>query len=379
MDQRHHHSEEDKAVQNPHTSADPHAAANQHHADNKTYKNRLANRQSGSGKPQTYFDRFRKKPRFSRNPWELLEKSLLASVTEQRRARRWGIFFKSLIFIYLFSLVFYNPLRHLLPTNEIATITSSSQPHIGIIKIQGTIGQDMEANAESITEGLKQAFANPQSKAIVLAINSPGGSPVHSGRIYDQIMKLKQESGKPVYAVISDLGASGAYYIAAAADQIYAYPTSLVGSIGVISAGFGFDQAMEKLGIERRLITSGKHKAFLDPFSPTDQENQVFWQNVLDGVHQVFISSVKKTRADKIKPVNYEQVFSGLVFNGTQALELGLIDHFGTVQSLAEDALELDNMIDYSQKKTPFDRLTEQLGIRLYQGFVHKITQLQWF
>ena len=328
---------------------------------------------------KSYFSRFRKGSKGVDNPWDLLEKVLTKSITEQRRSRRWGIFFKSLIFVYLFALLFYMPLGNFLGGKNPTQLSEVTEPHVGVVKIQGVIAQDFEANADVIIGALKRAMENEQAKAVILSINSPGGSPVHSGRVYDAILKFKQDYAKPVYAVVDDIGASGAYYIAAGADEVYAYSTSLVGSIGVISAGFGLDKAIEKLGIERRVTTAGKHKDFLDPFAPLNKSNQVFWQSVLDGVYEVFVESVKQTRGDRIKPADYDQVFSGLVFNGNQALKLGLIDGLGTVSSVAEESFNLTTLVDYSHKEGIFDRFTEQLGLSFYERFVTRLSQVHLF
>ena len=328
---------------------------------------------------KSYFSRFRKSSKGVDNPWDLLEKVLTKSIIEQRRSRRWGIFFKSLIFVYLFALLFYMPLDNFLGGKSPTQLSEVTEPHVGVVNIQGVIAQDFEANADVIIGALKRAMENEQAKAVILSINSPGGSPVHAGRVYDAILKFKKDYTKPVYAVVDDIGASGAYYIAAGADEIYAYSTSLVGSIGVISAGFGLDKAIEKLGIERRVTTAGKHKDFLDPFAPLNQSNQVFWQDVLDGVYQVFVDSVKQTRGDKIKSADYDQVFSGLVFNGNQALKLGLIDGLGTVSSVSEEAFNLTTLVDYSHKEGIFDRFTEQLGLSFYERFVTRLSQVNLF
>lgn len=224
--------------------------------------------------------------------WKLLEKVVLAGVQEQRRARRWGIFFKSLTFIYLFVV-----LLAFSPFGSLEKSASRSGSHTALIEVKGMIADDEPASADNIVTALRAAFKDEGTKGIVLRINSPGGSPVQSGYIYDEIRRLRGEHPNvKVYAVISDLGASGAYYIASAADQIYADKASLVGSIGVTAASFGFVGTMEKLGVERRVYTSGEHKSFLDPFQPQKPEETQFWQQVLDTTHKQFIDSVKRAR-----------------------------------------------------------------------------------
>ncbi|EPN63339.1 signal peptide peptidase SppA, 36K type, partial [Pseudomonas syringae pv. actinidiae ICMP 19096] len=242
--------------------------------------------------------------------WKLLEKMLLASVQEQRRARRWGIFFKLLTVAFLFVAI-------VLPMLDFEGGASRRSSHAALIDVQGVIADKESASAENITTALRDAFGDEKTKGVILRINSPGGSPVQSGYVYDEIRRLRAE--KPnikVYAVITDLGASGAYYIASAADQIYADKASLVGSIGVTAAGFGFVGAMEKLGVDRRTYTSGEHKAFLDPFQPQKADETQFWQSVLDTTHRQFIASVKQGRGDRLKDKDYPEMFSGLIWTG---------------------------------------------------------------
>ncbi|KPY53057.1 Peptidase S49, SppA [Pseudomonas syringae pv. solidagae] len=242
--------------------------------------------------------------------WKLLEKTLLASVQEQRRARRWGIFFKLLTFAFLFVAV-------IVPMLDFEGSTSRRSSHTALIDVQGVIADKEAASAENIVTALQKAFEDEKTKGVILRINSPGGSPVQSGYVYDEIRRLR--AAKPdikVYAVITDLGASGAYYIASAADQIYADKASLVGSIGVTAAGFGFVGAMDKLGVDRRTYTSGEHKAFLDPFQPQKADETQFWQGVLDTTHRQFIASVKQGRGDRLKDKDHPELFSGLIWTG---------------------------------------------------------------
>lgn len=290
--------------------------------------------------------------------WKLLEKTLLAGVQEQRRARRWGIFFKVLTFIYLFG-----ALALFIPKLDLQQSAVAGKEHTALIEVRGMIMVDEEASADNVVSSLRAAFEDPKTKGIVLRINSPGGSPVQSGYIYDEIKRLRGEyPDTKVYAVISDLGASGAYYIASAADQIYADKASLVGSIGVTAATFGFVGVMEKVGVDRRVYTSGEHKAFLDPFQPQKAEETQFWQGVLETTHKQFIDSVKKGRGERLKVAEHPELFSGLIWSGEQALELGLIDALGSSSFVAREVIKAKDIVDYTHEDTPFDRFAKKLG-----------------
>ncbi len=295
--------------------------------------------------------------------WKLLEKTLLAGVQEQRRARRWGIFFKLLTFTYLFiALILFTPLM------DIEKSATRGPGYTALIEITGVIADKEPASADNIVGSLRAAFEDTKVKGIVLRINSPGGSPVQSGYVYDEIRRLRVlHPETKVYAVISDLGASGAYYIASAADQIYADKASLVGSIGVTAAGYGFVGTMEKLGVERRTYTSGEHKSFLDPFQPQKPEETQFWQGVLDTTHQQFIASVKKGRGDRLKDKEHPELFSGLVWSGEQALPLGLIDGLGSASSVARDVIGEKELVDFTIQESPFDRFSKKLGASVAQ------------
>lgn len=286
--------------------------------------------------------------------WQLIEKLVLSLGDEQRRARRWGIFFKLLTFAYLFFVILL-----MAPAGGHAP----SLPKDGftaVVDVTGVIAADEVASAENIISGLRDAFTADGVKAVVLQVNSPGGSPVQSGYVYDEIMRLKALHGIPVYAVIADLGASGAYYIAAAADFIYADKASLVGSIGVIGSGFGFVGAMDKFGIERRQYTSGEHKGFLDPFSPVNPDEKIFWEGVLNTTHQQFITQVKNGRGDRLK--DEPQLFSGLIWTGEQALEFGLIDGLGGVDYVARELVGAEELVDFTPHDSPFESLVSKLG-----------------
>jgi len=303
--------------------------------------------------------------------WNLLEKTLQASVIEQRRARRWGIFFKLLVFVYLFvTLLLFSPLL------KLGKSTSVAESHTALIEVRGMIMAEEEASADNIVSSLRAAFENEKTKGIILRINSPGGSPVQSGYIYDEIKRLRGEYPDiKVYAVISDLGASGAYYIASAADQIYADKASLVGSIGVTAATFGFVGVMEKVGVDRRVYTSGEHKAFLDPFQPPKEEETRFWQGVLETTHKQFIDSVKKGRGERLKVEQHPELFSGLIWSGEQALALGLVDALGSSSYVAREVIGAKDIVDFTREESPLDRFTKKLGasvaerLALWMGF----------
>ncbi|NWB92832.1 S49 family peptidase [Pseudomonas agarici] len=303
--------------------------------------------------------------------WKLLEKTLLAGVQEQRRARRWGIFFKLLTFAYLLvALLMFSPLM------DMEKSTVGSDRYSALIEVRGVIADKESASADNIVGSLRTAFDDPKVKAIILCINSPGGSPVQSGYVYDEILRLRgQHPDTKVYAVISDIGASGAYYIASAADQIYADKASLVGSIGVTAAGYGFVGTMEKLGVERRAYSSGEHKSFLDPFQPQKADETRFWQGVLDTTHNQFIASVKKGRGDRLKDKEHPELFSGLVWSGEQALPLGLIDGLGSASSVARDVIGEKELVDFTVRESAFDRFSKKLGasvaeqLAMWMGF----------
>ncbi|MBB2496401.1 signal peptide peptidase SppA [Aquipseudomonas ullengensis] len=290
--------------------------------------------------------------------WKLLEKTLLASVHEQRSSRRWGIFFKLLTFVYLFG-----ALALFMPGLDLKKSAAAGSEHTALIEVKGMIMADENASADNVVGSLRAAFEDEKTKGVVLRINSPGGSPVQSGYIYDEIKRLRGEHPDvKVYAVITDLGASGAYYIASAADQIYADKASLVGSIGVTAATFGFVGVMEKVGVDRRVYTSGAHKAFLDPFQPQKAEETQFWQGVLETTHKQFIDSVKKGRGDRLKSAEHPELFSGLIWSGEQALGLGLVDALGSASYVAREVIGAKEIVDYTRQDNPLDRFAKKLG-----------------
>ncbi len=287
---------------------------------------------------------------------EVIEKLALAAVTEQTRARRWGVFFKSLMFVYLlavFGVAMYPKLSQ--------NIGADSKDHTAIVDVVGVIAEDKEANAASIIESLRSAVKDEHTKGIILHANSPGGSPVQSSYVYEEIRKIKKEHPSlPIYAVVSDMCASGCYFIVAASDKIFVNPSSLVGSIGVLMDGFGFVDVMQKLGIERRLLTAGTHKAMLDPFSPPKVDETQYMKSLLDQVHQQFIAAVKAGRGDRLK--ENPDMFSGLVWTGEEGLKLGIVDGISNQDAVAKDLIGAEKLVDFSQQEQLLDKIAGKLG-----------------
>lgn len=298
---------------------------------------------------------------------EIFSNLALASLTEQRRARRWNIFFKSLFAVYFLVLLvaIYLP-------GSTSSIADTSKTHTALIEINGVISSDSDANADAIITSLRKAFEEEKAKAIILRINSPGGSPVQAGYINDEIYRLKSKyPEKKVYAVIADICASGGYYIAAAADAIYADKASVVGSIGVLMNGFGFVDAMKKVGIERRLYTAGAHKGFLDPFSKAKPEDIKHIQGLLSNIHQQFIATVRKGRGDKLK--ENDQLYSGLVWTGEESVKIGLVDGLGSSSYVAREIVKADKIVDYTLKHNFIDRFAERLGVSFGAAVTSKL------
>jgi len=282
-----------------------------------------------------------------------------AMLREKRSARRWKNFWRIPFWLVILS-IFILPYFGEDNIGGMVAVTSS-KPHAAVISMQGLVMPGGEIDADNMVESLQSAFSAEQAKGIVLQINSPGGSPVQAERIYDEIMRLKTEyPEKKVVAVIEDIGASAAYYIASAADQIVASKASLVGSIGVIINGFGAVDAMEKLGIERRLITAGDNKAMLDPFLPKDDAQQAYMQRMSDQIHTQFIDAVKAGRGDRL--ADRADIFSGLVWNGEEAQKLGLVDDIGSMGYVMREILNIEDQIDYTPQEDWLDTLSKQLG-----------------
>jgi protease-4 len=293
----------------------------------------------------------------SDSQWQrgLLEKLASASLKEQRAARRWGVFFKLLIFGYFaFGLIIWLAIYA-----EDAHLTS--EKHTAVVELKGTIAPEGEASADKVIKGLREAFKHKGTKGVVLRLNSPGGSPVQSAYIYDEIKRLRTKYPKiPLYAVVSDLCASGCYFVASAADKIYANESSVLGSIGVLMNGFGFVDAMDKLGVERRLLTAGEHKGLLDAFSPLKEGEKAHVQTILDQLHHAFIAKVKAGRGKQLK--DDDRLFSGLIWGGTAAKDLGLIDEFGSTSFVARDVIGAEETVNFTQKRDVFERFAERLG-----------------
>ena len=315
-------------------------------------KSKLPENGEGSNKPE----------------WQLLEKIALASTVEQRKARRWGIFFKLLTFAYLFFIF-----AALTPASR-SVVMPAEEDHVALVAVEGIIAANSEANANTVVTGLRAAFEAERSKAIIVAINSPGGSPVQSGYINDEINRLRElHPEKKVYAVIADIGASGGYYVASAADEIYADKASLVGSIGVISAGFGVNGLLEKIGVDRRVYTSGESKNFLDMFSAERDQDREFWQGVLNVTHNQFIDVVKRGRGDRL--LDDPEIFSGLIWTGEQAVEKGLIDGLGSAGYVAREVVGYEDIRDYTVTVSPFEEFAKKLGASFSLGLQNLFSQ----
>lgn len=294
------------------------------------------------------------------NDKQLMKEIVFAHLKEQRRARRWKIFFRLLFAIYIGSATF------LMMKDPARSASSFTQKHVAVVDIRGVIsgGGSNSASADRIIRGLQAAFSAENAAAVILQIDSPGGSPVQAGQVFRAIQRLKQaHPDRPVYAVAEDIAASGAYYIAAAADKIYADPSSLVGSVGVIMGGFGFSGAMDKLGVERRVYTAGKHKAFMDPFSEENPETVAHAQTLLQDIHQGFMDAVRAGRGDRVKGSD-EEVFNGLIWTGNQALQMGLIDGLGSVREIAQSEFGVEKLVNYSHSPNPLRRLTDGIVSR---------------
>lgn len=296
----------------------------------------------------------------------LLEKMLFASIEEQRRARRWRIFLQLLTLSYLLLVLF------LVLDIEMPKDFSISEGHTARIDIEGTISDGGDTDALRVNRALQAAFDDPATKGVVLYANSPGGSPVQSGMIYREILKLKQEHPETkVYAVISDLCASGCYYIAAAADKIYADPASLVGSIGVRFDSFGFVDLLEKIGVERRLVTAGENKGLLDPFLPVDPAQKAHVEKLLADIHQQFIKAVQDGRGERL--VKDEKIFSGLIWTGDSAIALGLVDELADLQHVAEEVIGAKTIVRYGQKR-PLDDVFASISQAFWRNMAKAFT-----
>jgi protease-4 len=287
---------------------------------------------------------------------DLVEKLATDALRERRRTRRWGIFFKLLTFAYLAILLV------LLAPSEWSEGKMGAEPHTALVKLDGIIAPGEKASADKVVTGLRDAFEDENTEAVILRINSPGGSPVQSSYMHKEVIRLREKYPDiPLYAVVSDICASGGYYVASAADAIYVNESSLIGSIGVLVNGFGFVDAMEELGIERRLITAGKHKGLLDPFSPLDSFDEAHVETLVGELHQAFIDAVKTGRGDKLKGSD-EELFSGLFWSGAEGIELGLADEVGSASYVAREVVGVEEIVDFTAKEDPLMRLVDRLG-----------------
>jgi protease-4 len=294
--------------------------------------------------------------------WErrVIEKLAGEIVTEQRRARRWGIFWK-FVAIAFFGFAFLSVVSLAGVGRKVCLDKCTA-----VVHIDGEIDRAGRANADAVVDSLRQAFEYPQVKGVLVVINSPGGSPVQAGQIHDELKRLRaKHPDKPGHAVVEDMAASGGYYIAAGADRIYVDKASIVGSIGVIMSGFGFTEALDKLGIERRVIAAGKHKAFLDPFQPQKPEDVEHIGKMLSEVHEQFIAVVREGRGTRLKDA--PELYSGLVWTGARAIELGLADDFGSIHSVARDVIQAPELVDFTPDENLADRVARRLGTTIAQ------------
>ncbi|MES2994314.1 MAG: signal peptide peptidase SppA [Pseudomonadota bacterium] len=295
--------------------------------------------------------------------WDGVAEQFARDMLRDRRAdRRWRNFFRLswLLLVMAIAYALFAARNH---------VTTPTGPHTALIEVRGEIAAGAEASAENLLPGIKTAFEDEGAKAIVLRINSPGGSPVQAGILYDEIRRLKKlHPTKKVYAVVEETCASGAYYIAVAADEIYADKASVVGSIGVLMDSFGATGLMDKLGVERRLITAGENKGLGDPFSPLQPKHRAYLQAMIDQIHQQFIAVVKQGRGSRLK--EGPDTFSGLFWNGEQALKMGLVDHLGNLDHVARDVIQAEEVIDYTPKENVAERLAKKFGAAIGSGAV---------
>jgi protease-4 len=306
------------------------------------------------------------------NQWErqALEKIALAGIVEQRRRRRWGIFFKLLGFLYLTVL-----LAVFVDWGGSTDKLGDGKKHTALVRLSGVIQAKGDASAERVISGLQAAFDDKGTQGVILLINSPGGSPVQAGIINDEIRRLRAlHPSIPLYAVVEDVCASGSYYVAVAADKIFVDKASLVGSIGVLMDGFGFTGIMDKLGVERRLLTAGENKGFLDPFSPLDPTQKAYAQEMLKQIHEQFIAVVRQGRGKRLKET--PEIFSGLVWTGAKSIELGLADGLGSMDSVAREVIKAEDVRDYTVKQNLAERFAKQIGASVTEGMTNVLSRV---
>ena len=300
--------------------------------------------------------------------WErdVLAKLASEALKEQRRSRRWSVFFR-LAFLGYFVL-----LTVLMLPDDFSIDSSDSEKHTALVRLEGVISDQSEASARLVVKGLKAAFADKDSAAVVLKINSPGGSPVQAGGIHDEILRLRNKYPDiPLYTVIEDICASGGYYVAVASDRIFANRASIVGSIGVLMNSFGFVDAMEKVGIQRRLLTAGEHKGFMDPFSPLTEDAKSHLEGLLHTIHQQFVDVVKQGRGGRLS--DDQDLFTGLVWTGQQGVELGLVDELASLGTVARDIVKEQRVVDFTVSHSYVDRFSRSLGASISEPLVNQL------
>ena len=289
---------------------------------------------------------------------DIVNRLAFAALNEQRRSRRWNIFFKTLFIAYLFLIFF----ALYLPQETGPGIKVGK--HTALVDFSGMIADNAEANADTLVGGLRAAFKDGNTAGVILRINSPGGSPVQAGYVYDEILRLREKYPEiKLYAVITDMAASGGYYVAAAADEIYADKASVVGSIGVLMNSFGFVDAMEKLGVERRLYTAGENKGMLDPFSKENPRDVAHLKKMLNIIHQQFIDAVKAGRGDRL--ADDPKIFSGLFWTGEEGVELGLVDGLGSSSYVAREIIQQEKIVDYTRRPDYWQRFADRIGMAM--------------
>jgi len=306
---------------------------------------------------------------------EALVELLKENLREQRRARRWRLIFRSVVLALVVLGV------ALLARTGLSPSQDDTGPHTAEVAIKGPIMADSPASADRVLQGVERAFEADNVEGIVLRINSPGGSAVQARQIYQELRRLREtHEDTPVYAVIEDIGASGAYYVAAGADKIFVNESSIVGSIGVIMGGFGVQEALDRLGIERRLYTAGEHKDFLDPFSPAEEEEVAHVQAMLDEIHGQFIAAVREGRGERIDEagVDEERLFSGLVWTGSRSLELGLADELGSARSVARDVIGAEKRVDYTVQGNLVSQFADRFGTAFGRGVFETLLGLEY-
>jgi protease-4 len=301
--------------------------------------------------------------------WErsTFERLMFATIAEQRAARRWRTI-RSLAWLAFFVFLLWTLTHRSTPSAD------KSTAHTAVVEVKGEIASDSDASAEAVVAAMRSAMEDSGAQGVVLLINSPGGSPVQAGIINDEIKRLKAKYKKPVYAVVEESCASAAYYIAAATDKIFVDKASIVGSIGVLMDGFGFTGLMEKLGVERRLLTAGENKGFLDPFSPQTDRQREYAQQMLNQIHKQFIDAVKSGRGKRLKDT--PELFSGLFWTGQQAVDLGLADQLGNLDFVAREVVKAEELVDYTRRDNVAERLAKKFGAAMGEGAVRAIRAL---